>query len=97
MATPPGQYVLQWEQARLEAAVVDVFGFHALQLGHPALDGLSANRMPHRWLALDAQDMPMRSPVDPVCAVAPSGEADEAGTPSSRAPPSLHDMRLAGD
>lgn len=34
--------------------VADVFGFHALQLGMPELDGLRANRMPHRWLALDA-------------------------------------------
>ena len=97
MATPPGQYVLQWEQARLEAAVVDVFGFHALQLGHPALDGLSANRMPHRWLALDAQDMPMRTPADAVCAVTPSGDADEAGAPSSLPALFLHDMHLACD
>ena len=29
-------------------------GFHALQLGLPELDGLRTNRMPHRWLALDA-------------------------------------------
>ena len=35
----------------MDAAVADVFGFHALQLGLPELDGLCANRMPHRWLA----------------------------------------------
>jgi len=37
----------------LDEAVADVFGFHALQLGLPELDALRANRMPHRWLALD--------------------------------------------
>lgn len=39
--------------------MADVFGFHALQLGWPALQALRANRMPHRWL-LDA-----REPADP--------------------------------
>jgi SAM-dependent methyltransferase len=51
--TPPGAYLLEWEQARLDAAVADLFGFHALQLGLPELQGLRANRMPHRWLGLD--------------------------------------------
>jgi SAM-dependent methyltransferase len=50
---PPGRYLLQWEQAQLDHTVADIFGFHALQLGVPALDALRANRMPHRWLAVD--------------------------------------------
>ncbi len=33
--------------------MVDVFGYHALQLGLPQIDTLQANRMPHPWLALD--------------------------------------------
>ena len=45
--------MLAWEQEQLDAAVVDLFGFHALQLGLPELQGLRANRMPHRWLALE--------------------------------------------
>lgn len=53
LETPPGQYLLAWEQAQLDRVVGDVFGFHALQVGLPELDGLRANRMPHRWLALD--------------------------------------------
>ncbi len=48
----PGRHLLEWEQARYDELVADVFGFHALQLGSPALHGLRANRMPHRWLAL---------------------------------------------
>ena len=49
--TPPGQYALAWEQAQFDAALADVFGYHAVQLGLPALDALRANRMPHRWYA----------------------------------------------
>ena len=51
--TPPGQYLLAWEQAEFDRAVSDIFGYHALQLGLPELDTLQANRMPHKWLALD--------------------------------------------
>ena len=51
--TAPGQYLLAWEQARLDQAVTDAFGFHALQLGLPEVEGLRANRMPHRWVASD--------------------------------------------
>jgi SAM-dependent methyltransferase len=54
LQTPAGRYLLAWEAARLDAAVVDVFGFHALQLGWPGLPALQANRMPQRWLALEA-------------------------------------------
>ncbi|MBW8846450.1 MAG: class I SAM-dependent methyltransferase [Burkholderiales bacterium] len=51
LQTPPGRHLLAWEQAQVDAAVADLFGFHALQLGLPELDGLQTNRMPHRWLA----------------------------------------------
>lgn len=50
--SPPGRYLLGWEQARYDEAVADAFGYHGLQLGMPLLDGLRANRMPHRWHAL---------------------------------------------
>ena len=53
LTTAPGQYLLAWEQAQLDRVVVDLFGFHALQLGLPELDALRANRMPQRWLAAD--------------------------------------------
>lgn len=53
LKTPPGGYLLQWERARFSAAVSDIFGYHALQLGLPEIDTLQDNRMPHRWLALD--------------------------------------------
>ena len=56
--TPPGQYVLDWERARFDAALADVFGYHALQVGLSDIDALAANRMPHRWLALVAPPLP---------------------------------------
>lgn len=52
--TPPGRYLLDWERVQFDQAVADIFGYHALQLGLPALDALRANRMPHRWLATGA-------------------------------------------
>jgi SAM-dependent methyltransferase len=51
--TPPGRYLLAWERAEFDRAVGDIFGFHALQLGVPEIDTLQANRMPHRWLAVE--------------------------------------------
>ena len=53
LLSPAGEYLLAWEQSHLDQAVADLFGFHALQLGLPQLDALRANRMPHRWLAVD--------------------------------------------
>ena len=50
--TPPGQYLLGWEQTQFDLAVADLFGYNAMQLGLPELQTLQANRMPHRWLAL---------------------------------------------
>ena len=54
LQTAPGLHLLAWEQERLDHAVADVFGYHALQLGLPELQGLRANRMPHRWVTEDA-------------------------------------------
>ena len=51
--TPPGRYLLAWERSEFERAVGDIFGYHALQLGLAELDALEANRMPHKWLALN--------------------------------------------
>jgi SAM-dependent methyltransferase len=55
--TPPGAYLRAWEQAEFDRVVGDIFGYHALQLGLPAVDALAANRMPHKWLALDGAAM----------------------------------------
>ncbi len=69
-ATPPGQYLLAWEQAQFDLAVADLFGYNALQLGLPELDTLRSNRMPHRWLALPEPVEPGAAPVAGQAAVA---------------------------
>lgn len=50
--------------------MADVFGYHALQLGLPELQGLRANRMPHRWVATDSmqatQSLPLPSEAEPI-------------------------------
>lgn len=73
LVTPPGSYLREWACERLDEAVVDVFGFHALQLGLPELDALRANRMPHQWLAAgeplasatEATEAGAGTPIDP--------------------------------
>jgi SAM-dependent methyltransferase len=61
VASPMGRYVLRWEQAQLDLAVSDVFGFHAIQLGFAELSGLRNNRMGDRILILRRGDS---SPTD---------------------------------
>lgn len=80
--SPPGRYLLEWEQARFDESVVDAFGYHGLQLGMPMLDGLRANRMPHRWLAiaypelLGTGTLPPELMADPVALPFPEASVD---------------------
>jgi len=60
--TSRGRYMLDWERTQIDEIVADIFGFHAVQLGLPALDALRANRMPHRWFASDGGDLRARDP-----------------------------------
>jgi SAM-dependent methyltransferase len=62
--TPPGRHLLAWEQAQVDQAVANLFGFNALQLGLPQLQGLQANRMPQRWVALPEEALPGSLPPD---------------------------------
>jgi len=73
--SPAGRYLKAWETAEMETLVSDVFGFHALQLGLPELDALAANRMPHRWCAV-------QNPVD-VAQGAKVGQAQLVCEPSA--------------
>lgn len=45
LATPLGQYLVEQEQRFFDAAVVDLFGYNALQVGLPEVDLLRASRM----------------------------------------------------
>ncbi|WP_348683439.1 class I SAM-dependent methyltransferase [Acidovorax soli] len=80
--SPPGRYLLAWEQQRFDEAVVDIFGYHGLQIGIPMLDGLRANRMPHQWLALGEEGMAL---LPGTCA---------AGPPPAGAAPAPDPLRL---
>jgi SAM-dependent methyltransferase len=40
LQTPAGRYLLEWEQMHIDAAVADLFGYHALQLGLCEFDAL---------------------------------------------------------
>ena len=51
LLTPQGRYVLDWEMDRIDALVVDLFGYNALQLGMPQLDFLAHNRIQLRQVA----------------------------------------------
>lgn len=53
LGTAPGRYVIEWEQRVFDAAVPDIFGYHAMQLGTPQIDALRENRMPLRCIALE--------------------------------------------
>ena len=78
LRTPPGRYLLGWEQERLDQAVADIFGFHALQVGLPEIDTLRNNRMPQRWVASDSLTLPAPIELPP--------PADEPGGPQSMGP-----------
>jgi SAM-dependent methyltransferase len=78
LKTPPGAYLLDWERAHFDQAVGDVFGYHALQLGLQELDALQANRMPHKWLALES------SPAEAAPAASSTTGATSARAVSSR-------------
>jgi len=49
--TPAGQRVRTWEQTQFDQQLVDVFGFHAVQLGLPQWPVLRSNRMPLHLVA----------------------------------------------
>ena len=51
LQTPLGSYLLAQEQGLFDAAVADVFGFNALQLGMPEVDLLRNCRIPFRFKA----------------------------------------------
>src|SRR6266853_1816786 len=55
--TPKGGYVLAWERGQFDAAVEDVFGYNAVQLGLPGIDFLRESRIP----------LKVRAGVEPGC------------------------------
>jgi SAM-dependent methyltransferase len=92
--SPPGRYVLEWEQALLDRVVSNVFGYHALQLGLPQLDALRENRMPCRGLVLDAAS----GASAPYTYPPPQTQAQaRADTPGSSPPPAAAPATVGED
>ena len=60
--SPPGQYVLNWEQTQFDHIVADIFGYHALQIGLPQLSSLKENRMPVHIILRAPHDRPEEQP-----------------------------------
>jgi SAM-dependent methyltransferase len=58
LQSPPGRYVLAWEQQCVDQIVADVFGFYAVQIGLPQINTLAENRMPLHVLLMHANDRP---------------------------------------
>ncbi|WP_128113578.1 class I SAM-dependent methyltransferase [Polynucleobacter necessarius] len=56
LQSPPGKYVLGWEQRCFDQIVADVFGFHAVQIGLPQINTLTENRMPLQVLLSHSND-----------------------------------------
>jgi len=84
LKTPPGIYLMDWERTQFDQTVSDIFGYHALQLGLPELDGLLVNRMPHQWLALET--LPTQEPdasQPQACAQSPSPANDQTARAAS--------------
>ena len=52
LQSPPGQYILQSEQELFNQAVVDVFGYYALQIGLPQINTLAENRISLKLILL---------------------------------------------
>jgi SAM-dependent methyltransferase len=51
---------MDWEQARVDALVADIFGFNAVQLGLPQFDLLRENRIPLKFRAGSAAGLDVR-------------------------------------
>src|SRR5512140_2611915 len=64
LQTTNGQYLLGREQALIDSAVADVFGFHAMQMGLPEHDLLRASRIPLRVVAGNHQRAHVITSVD---------------------------------
>ena len=58
VGVPAAQHMMHWQQSCADRLVADVFGYHAVQVGQPAVDWLQANRMPQRWHARVECDNP---------------------------------------
>ena len=67
LGQPVARRLLQWEQQQTDRLLADVFGYHALQVGWPALQALRHNRMPHRWQVRTEFETPGQAQMADLC------------------------------
>jgi SAM-dependent methyltransferase len=51
LGTAQGRYLVEWERAKFDHIVVDIFGYNAVQLGLPSHDFLGSSRIALRFCA----------------------------------------------
>lgn len=61
LGTSLGQYLLAKEQALYDQAVVDLFGFNALQMGFLQMDLLKNSRIPNRFKSSEFSNEPIEN------------------------------------
>lgn len=59
--TASGRYLQLEEQLLYDRAVVDLFGFNALQMGYPQMDLLRNSRIPHRFKSSDFSNVAIKT------------------------------------
>jgi hypothetical protein len=59
--TASGRYLQLQEQGLYDQAVVDLFGFNAVQMGCPQMDLLRNSRIPHRYKSSDLPDASIKT------------------------------------
>jgi SAM-dependent methyltransferase len=64
LRTPQGQYLLQWEQARFDLMIADIFGYNAVQIGIPECEFLRGNRIPFRFRCASTGEVAVRAEAD---------------------------------
>lgn len=60
LETVPGRYVRAWEQAGIDAEVVNTFGYHAIQIGLPHWDLLAHSRISCKVCTAQAGVLPVQ-------------------------------------
>ncbi len=82
MDSPPGQYIISWQQQQIDELIGNVFGYHAVQAGLPSINFLRANRIRHKiittsgWFNVNGNSKPYSLVSDPECLPFESGTID---------------------
>lgn len=54
LSSTTGSYIREWEETAYHTLTADIFGFHAVQIGFPAISTLQESRIKNRWISCTA-------------------------------------------